>query len=186
MHASTGYRLLVRLLVLAALTIGFVLSGANARAIGTASPPAIKTGGTVTITYGPHGSFTRNFNPYSGGVADGTTAFIYEPLLIFNQLTGKTTHWLAKGYKWGKGNKQLTFFLRPGVKWNDGKPFTSADVKFSYTLAKNPAIPCGDCWKVIKNISTPNKTTVVVNFKSVDTSMLYYLGQFYIVPQHTF
>jgi peptide/nickel transport system substrate-binding protein len=26
----------------------------------------------------------------------------------------------------------------------------------------------------------------VVNFKSVDTSMLYYLGQFYQVPQHTF
>lgn len=28
--------------------------------------------------------------------------------------------------------KSWTFHLRPGVKWHDGKPFTAADVVFSY------------------------------------------------------
>lgn len=173
--------------LVAVLSAGAALPRSAARAGTVNRPSAIKTGGTVNITYGPHGSFTRNFNPLTGNPADGTTAFIYEPLLLFNQLSGKVMPWLARSYKWSKGNRTLTFLLRPNVKWNDGKPFTSADVKYTFTLAKNPAIPCGDCWKVISNITTPNKTTVVVNFKSVNTSMLYYLGQtLYQVPQHTF
>jgi peptide/nickel transport system substrate-binding protein len=187
MRNSIGRGLLTGIGLLAVLCAAAALPGNAARATAMGSHASIKTGGTVNITYGPHGSFTRNFNPLTGNPADGTTAFIYEPLLLFNQLTGKVTPWLAKSYKWSNGNRTLTFSLRPGVKWNDGKPFTSADVKFSITLAKNPAIACGGCWTVISNITTPNTTTVVINFKSVNTSMLYYLGQtLYQVPQHVF
>ncbi len=186
MRVLTG-RYGVRIAALAAvLCASAILPGGPARATSVRGHAAVKTGGTVSITYGPHGSFTRDFNPLAGNPADGTTAFIYEPLLMFNQLSGKVVPWLAKGYKWSAGNRTLTFLLRPGVRWNDGKPFTSADVKYSLSLAKNPAIPCGDCWKVISTIATPNKTTVVIHFKTVNTSMLYYLGQFYQVPQHVF
>jgi peptide/nickel transport system substrate-binding protein len=38
----------------------------------------------------------------------------------------------------------------------------------------------------LSSISTPNKTTVVFNFKKVNTTMLYYLGRFDPVPQHVF
>jgi len=186
MRVVTG-RYVVRIVALVGVLLASaVLPGGPARATSVRGHAAVKTGGTVSITYGPHGSFTRDFNPLAGNPADGTTAFIYEPLLMFNQLSGKVVPWLAKGYKWSAGNRTLTFLLRPGVKWNDGKPFTSTDVKYSLTLAKNPAIPCGDCWKVISSITTPNKTTVAIHFKTVNTSMLYYLGQFYQVPQHVF
>lgn len=187
MDQSIGRGLITGLVLAGVLCASAALPSYSARARTLQSHTAIKIGGTVNITYGPHGSFTRNFNPLTGNPADGTTAFIYEPLLLFNQLSGKVEPWLASSYKWSKGNRTLTFSLRKGVKWNDGKPFTSADVKYTFTLAKNPAIPCGDCWKVISNITTPNSTTVVVNFKSVNTSMLYYLGQtLYQVPQHAF
>src|ERR1700740_2857439 len=36
---------------------------------------------------------------------------------------------LAESWSWGEGNTRLTFKLRQGVKWHDGKPFTAADVK---------------------------------------------------------
>ena len=39
---------------------------------------------------------------------------------------------LATSWKWSKDNKTLTFKLQPGVKWHDGKPFTSADVKCTW------------------------------------------------------
>ena len=119
--------------------------------------PAIKTGGTVVINWGPKGSWTQNFNPFSNSPTDGTLELLYEPLLMFNQMKGgKAVPWLAKSYKWSNQNKTLTFELRPGVKWNDGKPFTSADVKFSISLAKtNPGINCGDCWTYLSSISTP-------------------------------
>src|SRR5437588_3941386 len=153
MYTSARRKFSFHWLIAVAVIISLTLTTAPASAVGIHSHAnKIKTGGTVAITYGPHGSFTRNFNPFSTGVADGTTAFIYEPLLIFNQLTGKIMPWLARSYKWSKGNRRLTFFLRSGVKWSDGKPFTSADVKFSISLARNPAIACGSCWTVISNI----------------------------------
>jgi len=35
---------------------------------------------------------------------------------------------LATSWSWSADNKVLTMKLREGVKWHDGKPFTSADV----------------------------------------------------------
>jgi len=39
---------------------------------------------------------------------------------------------LATSWAWSADNKTLTFKLRRGVKWHDGKPFTSADVKCTW------------------------------------------------------
>ena len=36
---------------------------------------------------------------------------------------------LAETWSWDEGNTRLTFKLRQGIKWHDGKPFTAADVK---------------------------------------------------------
>src|SRR5438270_9339710 len=123
-----SWRSLTRVVTLL-LVIGVVLlPSANARAKGTASHTAVKRGGTVVINWGPKGSWTQNFNPLSNSPTDGTLELIYEPLFMFNQMKGgKVVPWLAQKYKWSNGNKTLTFYLRTGVKWNDGKPFTSAD-----------------------------------------------------------
>jgi peptide/nickel transport system substrate-binding protein len=39
--------------------------------------------------------------------------------------------WLAESWEISPDFKTFTWHLRKGVKWNDGKPFTSEDVKFS-------------------------------------------------------
>jgi peptide/nickel transport system substrate-binding protein len=41
---------------------------------------------------------------------------------------------LAESWAWGEDGKDLTFKLRHGVKWHDGKPFTAADVKCTWDL----------------------------------------------------
>ena len=41
---------------------------------------------------------------------------------------------LAESWAWGEDGKDLTFKLRQGVKWHDGKPFTAADVKCTWDL----------------------------------------------------
>jgi peptide/nickel transport system substrate-binding protein len=41
---------------------------------------------------------------------------------------------LATKWEWSEDGKELTFPLHQGVKWHDGKPFTSADVKCTWDL----------------------------------------------------
>src|SRR5260370_29211834 len=39
---------------------------------------------------------------------------------------------LATGWSWSEDGTELTFPLRKGVKWHDGKPFTAGDVKCTW------------------------------------------------------
>jgi len=41
---------------------------------------------------------------------------------------------LATGWSWSEDGTQLTFPLRHGVRWHDGKPFTAKDVKCTWDL----------------------------------------------------
>src|SRR5258708_2506213 len=41
---------------------------------------------------------------------------------------------LAESWSWNDDNTRLTFKLRAGVKWHDGKPFTANDVKCTWDM----------------------------------------------------
>jgi peptide/nickel transport system substrate-binding protein len=46
---------------------------------------------------------------------------------------------LATDWAWDEDGTKLTFHLRRDVKWHDGKPFTSADVKCTWDLVQGKA-----------------------------------------------
>jgi len=46
---------------------------------------------------------------------------------------------LATRWSWNEEGTELTFPLRQGVKWHDGKPFTAADVKCTFDLLMDNA-----------------------------------------------
>lgn len=188
MRSPSTRRILISVLSVLILVAAWMIPSTAARA---RSQTAIKYGGTLTVVQGPKASWVRNFNPDAGSPTDGTQGMIYEPLLIFNQAKGgKVVKWLAQNYKWGKGNRSLTFNLRHGVKWNDGQPFTSADVVYDLQLDKKwndkGFSYCGGCWKYVKSVSAPDAYTVVINFQTVNTTGLYYIGTGYVVPKHIF
>jgi peptide/nickel transport system substrate-binding protein len=41
---------------------------------------------------------------------------------------------LAESWSWNEEGTELTFPLRQGVRWHDGKPFTARDVKCTWDL----------------------------------------------------
>src|SRR5215470_5700077 len=62
-------------------------------------------------------------------------------LVLFDPL--KTTHSvdsiigeLAERWSWQDNDRSLVFFLRTGVRWHDGKPFSAKDVKFTFDLLR--------------------------------------------------
>src|SRR5258705_9267732 len=46
---------------------------------------------------------------------------------------------LAPSWSWNEEGTELTFPLRQGVKWHNGKPFTAADVKCTFDLLMDNA-----------------------------------------------
>jgi len=77
-----------------------------------------------------------NFNPNSPNAV--TKEWLYETLLIRNRQTCEVTPWLATKSTW-TGADKLSFDIREGVKWSDGKPFTAKDVAFTLNLGKKYA-----------------------------------------------
>ncbi len=131
-------------------------------------------------------SWIRNFNPLlaPSSVRWPTPAGIYEPLMIYNTVKAEYVPWLATDYSWSDDNKQLTFTVRDGVKWTDGKPLTVADVAFTFNLLKqHPALDLHAVWKTLSSVSTDGKQ-VRFKFDQVYVPGLFRIAQQPIVPEH--
>jgi len=140
---------------------------------------------TLVMESSPETTITQDFNPFVSTVAPqgmGATGLIYEPLLQFNLANPPQFYpWLATSYTWGSGGKSITFAIRQGVKWNDGKPMTPADVVFTYNLVKKfPAINLAGL--PITSVSSSGNN-VTVNFSSPQFLDLQQVAGVPILPQ---
>ena len=145
-----------------------------------------KSASAVTISNEQGTTWTCGFSPFNADVNFLSFGTVYESLTFVNGLqSGKTTNWLASSYAWSNHNKTLTFTIRPGVKWTDGKPLTAADVLFTFNLLKKfPGLDLNASWSVLKSVAQ-HGDKVVFNFKTSAVPYFYYIGgQTPIVPQH--
>ena len=67
------------------------------------------------------------------------------------------------------GGMDVTWTLRPDVKWHDGTPHTSADVKFTVEAINSPAYnpESTDGFDRISSVDTPDPLTAVLHYKEV-------------------
>lgn len=172
-----------------ALGIGAVVASAMlvpshttfARTVSARSHPC------VTAIGSGDNPFTRNFNPYASP-NDFSWGGVYEPLTYYVP-AGKRYFWLAKSWKFGNHGKRITLNLRHGVTWNDGKPFTSADVVYTMEAGKtiNPAFDrIGYTSKPsnIASIRALGRYAVQVNLKKADSTFTGDFNNFVILPKH--
>ena len=80
---------------------------------------------------------------------------------------------LAKSWVISPDGLTYTFRLRDDVKWHDGHPFTSADVKFSIENANSKLHPWGKvAYKPLKAIETPDDHTVIYRLEAPSASLM--------------
>ena len=105
-----------------------------------ASHPALaqKSGGVLRMPLGTSIA-SVSIHEESTIVVLGPMMGVFNNLVMFDQHVPQNTLSsivpdLASSWSWSEDGKELTFKLRDGVKWHDGKPFTAADVKCTWDL----------------------------------------------------
>jgi len=101
---------------------------------------------------------------------------------------------LAEKWSWQDNYRNLVFFLRKDVKWHDGQPFTSKDVKFTFDMvreapeaaAKLRINPRKDWYTNVEKIEAPDPYTVVFRLKRPQPSLVAMLASGYspVLPAH--
>ena len=98
---------------------------------------------------------------------------------------------LADSWEISDGGKTITFHLHKGVKWHDGVPFSSADVKYTVERIMNPpegmVSPRGPVFNaLIERVEAPDPDTVVVYGKGPSKLLftIFASGHNVIIPKH--
>jgi peptide/nickel transport system substrate-binding protein len=110
--------------------------------------------------------------------------------MIFNGLVKydkdlKLTGDLAEYWSVSEDGLEIIFYLRKGVRWHDGRPFTSRDVKFTYECLIDPGIrtPYGGDFIMVKEFQVVDDHTVKVTYKEPFSPGLSSWGM-NIMPEH--
>ncbi len=174
MGYTSRFRALLGASVLATLVIGACAPSAQPA---PAPPgPAVSRGGTLVFAIWQEPTTLAPI--YRNQTVAGVVAAVATEGLLHVDGDGNYYPVLAKelptlrngGVKLSADRKKMdvTYQLLPDVKWSDGMPFTSADVKFTWeTYLKDPRVVTREGYDQIESIDTPSETTVVMHYKTV-------------------
>ena len=167
----------------AVVTAGALAACGGSSGSGSASSSSGPSG-VLTVATGAT-AYTDDFNMFSPNQQDATNGMIYEPMFFYNTVKdGDIKPWLGLSYKWSNGGQTLTVQLRHGVKWTDGKPFTSADVVYTFDQALH-STALNKYGLPLASVAADGTYGVTINFtKPAYTDAYYALGRVEIVPQH--
>jgi peptide/nickel transport system substrate-binding protein len=148
-----------------------------------------RTGGSLTLRL-------REDLPHGFGIHESPTISTMWPampcfsnLVLFDPM--KPTHSvetiipeLAERWSWQDSYRKLVFFLRRDVTWHDGKPFTAADVKYTFdVLRETPDAPARlrinprrEWYANVEAVDATEPHTVVFRLKRPQPSLLLLLA----------
>src|SRR5262249_50169751 len=117
-------------------------------------------------------------------------AIFYEPLIYFNgagdivPVLAQEVPSLQNGGV-AKDGTSVTWKLKRGVSWHDGKPFTASDVVFNWEYTADPATaaPGIGTYKNVKQVEALDPSTVKVTFTQPTP---FWNVTFQIIPRHIF
>jgi peptide/nickel transport system substrate-binding protein len=143
----------------------------------------------------PEGGELRVLLPFEPQSLDPTSLHDEIALLLAPNLYNKLVAFdaesrlypdLAESWTVGEGGRLYTFKLRRGVHWHDGRPFTAADVRWTFgQLAGRPGL-AAEAIRRIERVEAPDGETVAIRLHEPWAPFLSTLAWFgvFILPQH--
>ncbi|WP_458766108.1 ABC transporter substrate-binding protein [Cupriavidus basilensis] len=147
-----------------------------------------RKGGVLTVLLGGE---QRILNPAlraSTGVYVVSSKIIES--LVDLDASGKPAPVLATSWSSSPDGKTITFKLREGVTWHDGKPFTSADVQYNAMELWKKHLNYGTALHLyLDAVDTPNAQTAVFRYSRpmpIELLLRALCDLGYVVPRHKF
>ena len=144
-----------------------------------------KKGGTLVLV---SSQVPRHFNPaVQSGIATMAPGAHIFATLVRADADWKIHPYLAKSWTTSADGKSVTFKLRTDAKFHDGKPITSADVKFSIETQKANH-PFKTSLGAVTGVETPDAHTVVVKLKHPHPALTLAMSTSIvpIIPKHVY
>ena len=154
---------------------------------------AMSAAGVAQAEEPKHGGILRMYhreNPPSMSIHEEATYSvnvssmpIFSNLVIYDQHKAQNSletiqPELATSWSWSEDGKALTFKLREGVKWHDGKPFTSADVKCTFEMLQGKSQnkfrknPRKDWYFNLENVTTEGDLQATFHLKRPQPALI--------------
>ncbi|HLE26330.1 MAG TPA: peptide-binding protein [Thermodesulfobacteriota bacterium] len=114
---------------------------------------------------------------------------IYETLVKRDNETLEIIPLLADRWEISEDKLVYTFFIKKGIEWHDGVPFTSHDVVFSYEKIMDPKVDAPhlrNYYQDIKRVEALDDYTVRFTYARPYFLALEFCGGMDIVPKHIF
>lgn len=174
-------------IILLICSLGLLLSGCGGNQDNNTQKPASKQtsrqqADQINLAGGDWG-YPNPYTYYPRGPGSRKMSLVFDSLMT-SDTGGNIQPALAAECQESKDKLNYTLKLRTGAKWHDGKPFTAADVLFSYAYAKSyPPVSAVD-FSGVKNMSAVDKQTILVELVQADPNFLTGLTGLKIIPKH--
>jgi peptide/nickel transport system substrate-binding protein len=155
----------------------------------TASAPA--RGGELVASIRTEPATYNRYVPAGALAATDVVTFLTQARVVrVNRATDELEPWLAEGWTSSADGLTHTITLKPGLRFSDGEPMTSADVLFSFRAAYDPGVssPLASVLQVHGKpleVTAPDPRTVVVRFPEPFAPGLRLLDSLPVLPRHT-
>lgn len=131
--------------------------------------------------------FIDSFNPFTSIYLAPTNAlrYMYENLVQYSQEDGSPTEGLAEKWESQDGGAKWVYTIRGGMKWSDGEPITSEDVKWTYEQMMTDEVMATANGSLVANfasVEAPDDHTLVINLKHAQAAVPG--TEIPVVPEH--
>src|SRR6266566_4066089 len=117
----------------------FAVAASLLVALLAAEPASAQQSGGILKMYNPDSPASMSIHEEATIVSERPMMGVFNNLVMFDQHVKRNSLQsivpdLATGWSWNEDGTELTFPLRQGVRWHDGKPFTAKDVQCTWDM----------------------------------------------------
>ncbi|TME27957.1 MAG: ABC transporter substrate-binding protein [Chloroflexi bacterium] len=143
----------------------------------TSQPNQPKKGGTLVLA---RAGEATNLDPHKVPAFTSARVFelVYSYLMRLDENLGVQPDLAASMPRTSPDGKRVTVELRTGVKFQNGDPLTSADVKYTFDRILDPktAAVARSFFSDVDTITAPDPATVVFNLKNPNAALIAYMA----------